>query len=350
MAHKDNHATKEACLQNYQERAGHVDIVEEDGFSQLVHHQGSIAHTRTAIERRKMVSKDTRYLERVLQTLERQADEYWLKYRYLDTMPVSLGKTLVSSGKAVSHNRKIMDWAFVTVSGNTQPVNNLSHQLYDPPAGNKLPTIEEMAGAKLTPERYGIQYPYIPLTDGQHSTDLGKIQADRWYFKIGRTTGLTAGVCNGVESYIFMNETRYLHDSEGNIIRAINPDPTVDPNLVEYCEEWVIINAHSEKRVFTSHRPFCDNGDSGAFVWDSQGRLCGLLYGHVSGWCGPKIPVQDPSVPISMGFRPTISRPDEYKGGRYQAAGLVTDINDVIRDITRRVAAPLGINCSFRLP
>ncbi|KAL9034633.1 MAG: hypothetical protein Q9180_005296, partial [Flavoplaca navasiana] len=144
-----------------------------------------------------------------------------------------------------------------------------------------------------------------------------------------------------------MNESRYLHDSEGNIIRAINADPTVDANLVEYSEEWVIINAHSETREFTSQRTFCDKGDFGAFVWDCQGRLCGLLFGDVSGWCGPKLVVQDPVIPTSTGLRPTISRDDEYVGGRYQGAGLVTDINDVIADITWRVAAPLGVNCSF---
>ncbi|KAL9035823.1 MAG: hypothetical protein Q9180_004643 [Flavoplaca navasiana] len=350
MADKDNHATKEACLQKYQQRAGHVDVVNEDGFSNLVHHQGSIAQTKATIERREMFGKDASYQEQLLQSLEREADDYYLKYRYLDTMPVYLSKTLVSSGKAVSQSRKIMDWAFVSVSGNTQPVNNISHQLYDPPTGNKLPTSEEMARAKLTPENYGSQYIYLPPTGGQPRKALGKIKADRWYFKKGRTTGLTAGICNGIESYIFMNETRYLHDSEGNIIRDRSPDQTVDTKSVEYTEEWVIINAHSETREFTSQRTFCDKGDYGAFVWDWQGRLCGLLFGDVSGWCGPKLVVQDPSTPTSIGFRPTISRPDEHMGGRYQGAGLVMGINDVVRDITRRVAAPLGVNCSFPLP
>ncbi|KAI4273570.1 MAG: hypothetical protein L6R38_006316, partial [Xanthoria sp. 2 TBL-2021] len=47
-------------------------------------------------------------------------EDYWLKYKHLDTMPIFVGKTLLASGKAAGNKRKIMDWAFVTCSGMTQ--------------------------------------------------------------------------------------------------------------------------------------------------------------------------------------------------------------------------------------
>lgn len=346
LALKDKDETRDSCLEKFQDRAGHTEVIDNDRF----HHEGLIAKVISTIEEMEALGKDASYRRRLKQQHEQQMADYWLKYKYLDTMPIFLGKTLLASGKAVGNKRKIMDWAFVTCSGMTRPINNVSHNLFDPAVGNKLPTSAAMREMGLSPENYFYSntMPYLPPSNGQPPKEPGKIKPDRWYFKHGRTTGITAGICNGIESYIFMGDTRYAHNRQGDIERIINPDPNAKPEDLEYSEEWIIINAHSSNRSFTNQQTFCDRGDSGSFIWDAQGRLCGLLFGDVHGWCGPKIPVNgNPNAPTP---RPLFSRPDEYKGGRYQGAGIVSDINDVIADIVLRAAQPYGLYSFLQIP
>ncbi|KAL8757385.1 MAG: hypothetical protein Q9199_002262 [Rusavskia elegans] len=347
LALKDNDETRDSCLVKFQDRAGHTEVVE----NYRSYHEGLIANETSTIAEMEALGKDASYRRRLKQEYERQMADYWLKYKHLDTMPIFLGKTLLASGKAVVGNkRKIMDWAFVTCSGMTRPINNVSHNLFNPAVENKLPTSAAMREMGLSPENYFSSNTmlYLPPPNGQPPKEPGKIKPDRWYFKHGRTTGITAGICNGIESYIFMGDTRYAHNRQGDIERIINPDPNAKPEDLEYSEEWIIINAHSSNRSFTNQQTFCDRGDSGSFIWDAQGRLCGLLFGDVHGWCGPKIPAD--GNPNGQTPRPLFSRPDEHKGGRYQGAGIVSDINDVIADIVLRAAQPYRLYSFLRIP
>lgn len=126
------------------------------------------------------------------------------------------------------------------------------------------------------------------------------IKPDRWYFKKGRTSRITAGFCNGVESYINMRETRYLRDRDASIRQIINPDPKSE--TPDYAGEWIIINAHSDHRVFTRQGTFCNKGECGSLILDHYGRAAGLMIGDLHGFQGPEIPVPvstDAAAPAS---------------------------------------------------
>ncbi|KAL8709508.1 MAG: hypothetical protein Q9220_005750 [cf. Caloplaca sp. 1 TL-2023] len=324
LAQKDNDATMESILQENRQREGYVD---DDGNI----HQGWIGELDEKI---KQGDKDARYLERSKQYSEDKVRRNHINYRYLEQMPLTLGKTLYASGKAVNHRNRIMNWAFVSCSGTSGLVDGTYQNLYDPEFGNRIPTEKEMEPA---PDKYfngySWEHMYIPCEDNQ-MRGFGRIKPDRWYFKTGRSTGLTAGICNGIETYINLEETYYQHDDQGKIINTSS----------DYAEEWVILNAHADRHYFTSDsasrwdkKTFCDEGDCGSLVIDYQGRPSGMIFGALNGFVGPDIPViqytgpgpaRGPNVYISCGEKRTSS----YMGG------VVADIREIMDDIKFRTS------------
>lgn len=80
-----------------------------------------------------------------------------------------------------------------------------------------------------------------------------------WYFKCGRTTDITAGICNGVEVNC------PYKGKEG-----------------PQCTEEYAIMGKKQKGKREEDVAFCEAGDSGAYVFNARGELCGLLYGSFS--------------------------------------------------------------------
>lgn len=77
-------------------------------------------------------------------------------------------------------------------------------------------------------------------------------------------------------------------------------------------EEYVVMNKTADQPQ-REQSPFMKVGDSGSFVLDVEGRVCGLLYGSLDGFCGP---------------------PDS--GDYYVGAGLVMDLPDLSKSIQLR--------------
>lgn len=105
-----------------------------------------------------------------------------------ESMPRYLGKVLVSSGRTVDETR-ILDWAFVEVASGSPQVDQL------------------LFGHNILPEIPGSLKPakYVPGTDysgaGLPVPGFGEIEPGEWYFKCGRTTSITTGLCNGTDAY-----------------------------------------------------------------------------------------------------------------------------------------------------
>ena len=190
---------------------------------------------------------------------------------------------------ALLQGGRTLDWAFV------------ESEIFGTGDANMLPPRANFA--KLEPKAYGDMKAFALPTKLQ---GLSGIEKGRWYFKCGRTTGLTAGICNGTEAYIVATEDRYLLDAGGTMNKIAGPG---------YLNELVIINAKGGKTSQLSQEPFCQHGDSGSLIVDAAGDVAGLLWGEVTGCCGP---VMNTST-------------RERAGGQYANAGLVTDIRDVVK-------------------
>lgn len=100
-----------------------------------------------------------------------------------------------------------------------------------------------------------------------------------WYLKCGRTSNVTVGICNGVEQYCNWTDADRLRYVNGNEITTSKG----------YTEEFVIMSKKQGIAAYTQSS-FCRPGDSGSFVIDKKGHICGLLYGQVTGWCGQADP------------------------------------------------------------
>ncbi|KAL8896461.1 MAG: hypothetical protein Q9207_007694 [Kuettlingeria erythrocarpa] len=340
LARKDNIKTMESC---YNESRALTGFTDANGNW----HEGEIQGYEKKAQWSRLGGKDsTPWVER-LALAKTAAQDVWDKYLCLEKMPQILGSTVFTSGRAAvitnqkqkKKKKKIMDWAFVSCAGTSPSVKNICSAF-----GNLLPSPAQMGIGGCNPERYSADAPrYLPRKDLLPRREFGSIEPDRWYFKVGRTTGLTAGICNGVETYVNLKEvTRYAaHDRQGGeVVDIRNPDPETEEDPESYTEEWFIINAHSDHRRWAHQHRFCANGDSGSLIIDIDGRICGLLFGNLSGWQAPRVSVQeasDPNAPPSNTFQQP-GHADRIGRGEYIEAGIVSDIGYVMADIAARAS------------
>lgn len=88
-------------------------------------------------------------------------------------------------------------------------------------------------------------------------------ETDEVFFKVGRTTGWTAGVPNSCRSVYFEAYNLTLHtEAEKD-----------EHDYADYgaCLMWCFLGVRSD-------RPFSQGGDSGSLVFDRFGKAVGLLF------------------------------------------------------------------------
>lgn len=105
---------------------------------------------------------------------------------------------------------------------------------------------------------------------------FGEITKGKWHFKIGRTTGLTTGVCHGAEVEVQRAGQVRWRESGNEVV--LGKDSTSE----------LVIMAKSKAAFEGNSESFSKSGDSGSFVTNSLGEVCGLLYGSLSGYVGPR--------------------------------------------------------------
>jgi hypothetical protein len=187
---------------------------------------------------------------------------YENKQAAVQAMPEVLGKVLVSSGNVLFNNR-IVDWAFVELD------DQVADAIFQ---ANKMPDIP----ASKRPNQYGLSGSLM-ISTGQPLTEFGELVKGEYYFKVGRTTGLTTGICNGVKTHCHWDDDeRVRYDERGNQV-DMAPDIT---------EEYILVRQSLGQGVLEQDA-FCKPGDSGSFIIDRFGRICGLLYGAAKAFNGP---------------------------------------------------------------
>lgn len=82
-----------------------------------------------------------------------------------------------------------LDWTLVEYGDG--PTNSPSTCGYV----SRRPSEQHLIGKKKTPRDYG--FPSCDCAGDRISSIFDKMEKDEWYLKAGRTTSVTAGICNG---------------------------------------------------------------------------------------------------------------------------------------------------------
>jgi len=225
--------------------------------------------------------------------LEASENEQANYLKSLDIPSVTVGKILASSGAMVNTKSRGLDWALVEYSDS--PTNSPSTCGYV----NRLPSEQHLIGKKKTLRHYG--FPSSHCAGDRISSIFDKMEKDEWYLKAGRTTSVTAGICNGtLVDVVLANQIYY--DEEEN-------EERMEEKIVK---EYVVISYVTGSRQLKSQDEFCMPGDEGSFVVNSCGQISGLLHGSFVSHCGPE---------------------DDYSN-----AGLVSCMTDINPSIEKRAA------------
>lgn len=182
------------------------------------------------------------------------------KLRLVDALPAPIGRVIVSSGRSTTEKdglAHIIDWAFVELGESSPP---LVRQNKLPPKDMILdPKVWDLPDILMVPEM---------------ATGFGKLEGGKFYYKVGRTTGLTHGICHGTQAYVPGEHIRY--NERGNPVRVRDKGQAT--------MEWILVGGPDDEKKQTS---FCQPGDSGAFIIDTDGKVSGLMYGNLQNYCGP---------------------------------------------------------------
>ena len=217
----------------------------------------------------------------------------------VDNLPMNVGRPLVSSGAAISQDRSIIDWAFVemplalheTLQREGQYVNRL------PSARHKS---LKKAGFPEGKYSWAVVVPDARTPDEVSfcAVKFGAMEKGHRYFKQGRTSAITVGECNGTETELNqIDHVRYDEDGKKHHMKETT------------ARQLVILSMEREGDQKTE---FSKPGDSGSFIIDGSGRVCGLLYGEHTGFCDKR-----------------------YEVG----AGLVTCMTDVLASVGRKTTS-----------
>jgi hypothetical protein len=222
-------------------------------------------------------------------------ESYQQKLDKIQHWPSKLGNVLVSSGLAC-HGQHILDWALIEIRKTENPHFQL----------NLLPEVPE----KMGPETFKKSGSWI---EGDRISTLDNLVPGDWYMKLGRTTGITAGLCNGVMAYRPKQCDRLRYDLDGNEVKA---DEDIHVTHVIVAEQHVLDNGDS------APIGFCCPGDSGSLVLNSAGKVCGMVWGSFTGvghggvdWVGAGLvscmSEIIPSIEAKIGDRVMLRLPDD---------------------------------------
>ncbi|KAJ5885111.1 hypothetical protein N7495_009621 [Penicillium taxi] len=198
-------------------------------------------------------------------------------------MPELLGVVLLASGKSLQ-NGKLLDWAFVELSPKAEAKHFKPNLMFEIPGSHQASS-------------YIRNQPYT-VPAGFPITEFGSLKLGDYGVKLGRSTGLSAGVVNGTKGiYNWKTTSKARYDQHGN-------------SVLDVTEEFLII---SKKLAVPNMRAedFANEGDSGSFVLNQDGVVTGLLYAG-------------------------------YSTGRY-VAGIATCMSDVRRAIELKSGGVLGL-------
>ena len=128
-------------------------------------------------------------------------------------MPITLGKVLVASERAMTHTDNILDYAAVAIDTSNKALLKASL------TNNILPQPLNDSYEAWVTQYKGEQQLSLEVGSDQRAESyiagIGNIEKGQWYFKVGRTTNFTAGICSGVEAYVNMAGYRTPYGADG---------------------------------------------------------------------------------------------------------------------------------------
>ena len=125
---------------------------------------------------------------------------------------------------------------------------------------------------------------------------FGKIKKGKWYFKVEQTSGVTTGLYNGAALDLNRGEEMPWYDDDSKLIE---PTVEMDPGMQVVTRELIILALRTDPFGRETQSAFCQKGDSGSFVLDRSGDVCGLLYGNFLAFIGAQ---DDPRAAYSIGL------------------------------------------------
>jgi hypothetical protein len=226
----------------------------EDVDDILVNWENEIAEVEASLE--KFTMKGVAQPERQINRLERAKNSMKLDQghrAYMETLPLQVGKVLCSSGEAISTQKSIIDWAFIE-----SPIPCTFSQR------NKLPSADSPGLMQRLSNAYKLsEAPYRCSGDPPEYADtFGTIEKGKWYFKIGRTSYITTGVCHGIELDVRRTGQVRWDENGQKIILGLSTT-----------REMLIVGK-------ANIGAFSEPGDSGSFVINGRREIAGLLYGQ----------------------------------------------------------------------
>ncbi|KAJ5955497.1 hypothetical protein N7501_009776 [Penicillium viridicatum] len=223
-------------------------------LANIQHHRESLASQKARIEEtielRLLAGEEPREASRQrLQDLDVADASLIQTQNVVKSMPYVLGKVRFASGLLV-HDKRFLDWAFVELTTEAQ-------QRYFRP--NIVPDIPRKQGPTSNNLLSGGSVTFLPRPNSS-ITQFGELQTDEYYFKKGRTTDVTGGICNGAKSVCQWKGRRY--DIDGAEISM----------ATHITEEYVITGVDGD---------FLEDGDSGSFVISADRDVAGMLFADV---------------------------------------------------------------------
>ncbi|MCJ1346602.1 hypothetical protein MMC31_004820 [Peltigera leucophlebia] len=275
----------------------------------------SIKNMKDKINRFNMKGQDVPdTLSHLLEVQEDELDMYKKQLDKLKRLPTVLGDVVTSSGNALSPSMALLDWAIVQVPSSKVPQ----------PPPNKLPSTDEVARSGKSARDYGVNdQPYRRLPSREYVGGFSKIEKGSWYFKIGRTTGITTGICHGIEVDVGrQGEVRYDHSGKK-----------------------VILGKYSTRElvIMSSTGTFSEPGDSGSFVFNNLGNVAGLLYGELTGnITSGEVSADTPSELMEESH---FTDNTVMQGCRVHiGSGLVSSMDEVLGSIKKTTGAEISFN------
>ncbi|KAL8870892.1 MAG: hypothetical protein Q9174_003164 [Haloplaca sp. 1 TL-2023] len=224
-----------------------------------------VDETRRRIARSGSFGISRKELERMLGS-QRKVDEYTRREITRMTLSTFISDVLLSSGGRLDSEGQILDWAFVEITD-----DSVWNSVVDM---NVLPSdmaFETPAARHDLGQQAADMYSNVLRLALEEFTDMMR---GSWYFKIGSTTGLTSGICNGVQ--LTVNMTHGTCDDTRSFL----------PPHRRTSSAYIVLNG-SLARDDEGQRDFCQGGDSGSLLVDSSGHCAGLMYGTLQNYTSP---------------------------------------------------------------
>jgi hypothetical protein len=250
-----------------------------------------------------------------------------------DKLSMGLGRVLVSSGRHIgpkSKERRHMPLDHVHWELASDEAPYLDWALIELPKWDpkwskertRAPLHKELG--HHAPINYAIFRSYGCWFPDQQASEFTAIEKNAWYCKRGRSTDVTAGLCHGTTLYTNRLQARHRHGG-GNESKAVYDEKgkKIPPHKDRHYKESVIVNWKSEREQIPEN--FCAPGDEGAFVFDIEGQVAGMLVGALTSRCGPP-----PRGQKQGGWEGTRLEEELYVN-----AGIVTSMHHILPSVAR---------------